>query len=182
MYHVFEKLVKWLAPVLSFTAEEAWHNFQKIDTSATVEPISIHLENFSQTPGQWENPSIATRMHELRQIRKLLTGAIELERSARTISSSLQAKLIIYVNSDWGYRLNDLDWSEFAIASQAIVVHAQAPANAFTLDEVKGVGVLVELAEGNKCARCWKILPEVGSQKNHDLCKRCDKVVNDDVS
>lgn len=178
MYQVFDRLVKWLAPVLSFTAEEAWHAFNKIDTKTTNNDLSIHLETFSESPRQWENPSLAARIDELRQIRKLLTGALELERSSRTIGSSLQAKVIIYINSDWGHRLDNVDWAEFAISSQTLIVHAQVPTNAFTLEEVKGIGVVVELAEGNKCARCWKILPEVGSQKNEDLCKRCDDVIN----
>lgn len=179
MHQVFEKLVKWLAPVLSFTAEEAWHTFKKVDTKTTNKPISIHLETYSEIPRQWENPSLASRFEELRQIRRLLTGALELERASKTIGSSLQAKVIIYINSEWGNRLDNVDWAEFAIASQTVIAHAQVPTNAFTLDDVKGVGAVVELAEGNKCSRCWKILPEVGQQTHEDLCKRCDTVINE---
>jgi isoleucyl-tRNA synthetase len=179
MHLVFKQLIKWLAPVLSFTAEEAWHAFKKIDTATTNEPLSIHLETFEEMPRQWGNPSLAARIEELRQIRKLLTGALELERASKTIGSSLQAKVIIYINSEWSNRLDNVDWAEFAIASQTVIVHAQVPTNAFTIDEVKGVGAVVEMAEGNKCSRCWKILPEVGSQSNNDLCKRCDTVINE---
>lgn len=173
MHHVFIHLSHWLAPVLSFTAEEAWHTYQGNDLS------SIHLQHFPTTPRQWENPSLAAKWEDLRNIRKVLTGALELERAAKTIGSSLQASVIMYVNTEWSGRLDNIDWAELAIASQLQIVHAQMPGNAFTLEEVRGIGVVIEIAEGQKCARCWKILPEVGSQKEPDLCKRCDEVINE---
>ena len=176
MHHVFMHLVHWLAPVLSFTAEEAWHAFQESE-----DPSSIHTQTFPEMPRQWENPSMAAKWEDLRNIRRALTGALELERAAKTIGSSLQASVIMYVSSEWSDRLDSIDWAELAIASQLVIVHAQMPANAFTLEDVRGIGVVVELAEGQKCGRCWKILPEVGAQREPDLCKRCDEVVHDHV-
>ncbi len=173
MHHVFSHLVHWLAPVLSFTVEEAWQSFQKSDN-----PSSIHAQRFPESPRQWDNPSIAARWEDLRNIRKVLTGALEVERSSKTIGSSLQAKLIMYVGKEWADCLAPIDWAELAIASQCIIVRAQMPANAFTLEEVKGISVVVEIAEGQKCGRCWKVLPEVGQGTSDDLCKRCDEVVN----
>jgi isoleucyl-tRNA synthetase len=177
MHHVFMHLVHWLAPVVSFTAEEAWHAYQECDENET--PSSIHTQHFPEAPRQWDNPSMAARWEDLRNIRRVLTGALELERAAKTIGSSLQASVVMYVSSEWSDRLNDIDWAELAIASQLVIVHAQMPANAFTLEDVRGIGVAVELAEGQKCGRCWKILPEVGSQREPDLCKRCDEVIHD---
>ena len=177
MHHVFTYLVHWLAPVLSFTAEEAWHAYQGCDENET--PSSIHTQRFPEAPRQWDNPSMAARWEDLRNIRRVLTGALELERAAKTIGSSLQASVVMYVSSEWSDRLNHIDWAELAIASQLVIVHAQMPANAFTLEDVRGIGVAVELAEGQKCGRCWKILPEVGSQRQPDLCKRCDEVIHD---
>jgi isoleucyl-tRNA synthetase len=174
MHHVFMHLVHWLAPVLSFTAEEAWHAFQECEN-----PSSIHTQLFPEMPRQWDNPSMAAKWEDLRNIRRVLTGALELERAAKTIGSSLQASVIMYVSSEWSDRLDNIDWAELAIASQLVIVHAQMPANAFTLEDVRGVGVVVELAEGQKCGRCWKILPEVGEQREPDLCKRCDEVIHD---
>ena len=176
MHHVFMHLVHWLAPVLSFTAEEAWHAFQESE-----DPSSIHTQTFPEMPRQLENPSMAAKWEDLRNIRRALTGALELERAAKTIGSSLQASVIMYVSSEWSDRLDSIDWAELAIASQLVIVHAQMPANAFTLEDVRGIGVVVELAEGQKCGRCWKILPEVGAQREPDLCKRCDEVVHDHV-
>lgn len=173
MNHVFNHLVRWLAPVLSFTAEEAWHAYQKSEN-----PTSIHTELFLESPRVWDNPSIAARWEDLRNIRRVLTGALEVERAARTIGSSLQAKLIMYVGKEWADTLASTDWAELAITSQCIIVRAQMPANAFTLEEVKGIGVVVEIAEGQKCGRCWKILPDVGQYTQNDLCKRCDDVIN----
>ncbi len=177
MHHVFMHLVHWLAPVLSFTAEEAWHAYQN-----TEEPSSIHVQQFPKAPRLWDNPSIAAKWEDLRSIRKVLTGALELERAAKTIGSSLQASVIMYVNLEWASRLDSIDWAELAISSQFVIVHAQMPANAFTLEDVKGIGVVIELAEGQKCARCWKILPEVGAQRHQDLCKRCDGVIHEHFS
>ncbi len=173
MHHVFTHLVHWLAPVLSFTAEEAWHTYQKSET-----PNSIHAQRFPKAPRQWDNPSIAARWEDLRNIRKVLTGALEVERAAKTIGSSLQASLIMYVGTEWADRLTSVDWAELAISSQCLLVRAQMPANAFTLEEVKGIGVVVEIAEGQKCGRCWKITREVGSGRRQDLCSRCDEVVH----
>lgn len=177
MNHVFTHLVHWLAPVLSFTAEEAWHAY--LDSES---PTSIHAQHFPVVPRQWDNPSIASKWEYLRNIRRVLNGALELERAAKTIGSSLQASVIMYASADWSDRLDNIDWAELAIASQFVIVHAQMPANAFTLEDVRGIGVVIELAEGQKCARCWKILPEVGSQRHEDLCKRCDEVIHDHFS
>lgn len=174
MHHVFMHLSHWLAPVLSFTAEEAWHAYVGNESS------SIHQQHFPEVSRQWENPSLATKWQDLRSIRKVLTGALELERAAKTIGSSLQASVIMYINAEWSDRLNNIDWAELSIASQVKIVHAQAPAAAFTLEEVRGIGVMIELAEGHKCARCWKISPEVGSQREPDLCLRCDEVIHAD--
>ena len=173
MNHVFNHLVRWLAPVLSFTAEEAWHAYQKSEN-----PTSIHTHLFLESPRIWDNPSIASRWESLRDIRRVLTGALEVERAARTIGSSLQAKLIMYVGKEWADTLASTDWAELAITSQCIIVRAQMPANAFTLEEVKGIGAVVEIAEGQKCDRCWKTLPEVGESNQNSLCKRCDEVIN----
>lgn len=177
MHHAFMHLVHWLAPVLSFTTEEAWHAYQECGENET--PSSIHTQCFPEVPRQWDNPSIAAKWEDLRNIRRVLTGALEVERAAKTIGSSLQASVIMYVSAEWSDRLNDIDWTELAIASQCVIVHAQMPANAFTLEDVRGIGVAVELAEGQKCGRCWKILPEVGLQREPDLCKRCDEVIHD---
>lgn len=173
MHHTFMHLIHWLAPVLSFTSEEAWHAHQESE-----EPSSIHAQLFPETPRQWENPSIASKWEDLRNIRRVLTGALEVERAAKTIGSSLQANVIMYVCSEWSDRLDNIDWAELAIASQLQIVHAQIPANAFTLEDVRGIGVAIEIAEGQKCNRCWKILKEVGSQREPDLCKRCDEVIH----
>jgi len=175
MHHVFNQLVLWLAPVLSFTAEEAWHAYQKSPT-----PSSIHTQCYPKLPEQWNDPAVAALWEELRNIRKVLTGALEVERAAKTIGSSLQAKLIIYVSEGWSDLWSKLDWAELAIASQCVIVRAQVPSNAFTLEEVKGIGVVVESADGQKCGRCWKILPEVGTGRLKDLCNRCDEVIHAD--
>lgn len=172
MHSILERLIRWIAPVLSFTAEEAWQTFEQNNNT------SIHLQNFCFVNAEWKNDKVAEKFQELRKIRKILTGAIELERAAKTIGSSLQSKVVLYINSEWGQKLDNIDWSELAIASQVFIVHSQVPTNAYTVDDLKGVGAVVELADGNKCERCWKILPEVGKQTHSDLCKRCDEAIS----
>lgn len=170
MHHIFECLTHWLAPVLSFTAEEAWMmRHQKHDDS-------IHLQQFPSIPEEWHNHHVVEYWETVRQIRSVITGALEIERAAKTIGSSLQASVAIYVTNDLAKILNGIDLAEMSITSTASLITAQPPASAFTLEGVPDVGVIVNAAEGTKCLRCWKILPEVQDNEHH-LCNRCEEVV-----
>ena len=97
-------------------------------------------------------------------MRRVVTGALEIERAHKRIGSSLEAAPVVYVSDpDLFAALVDIDLAEIAITSAATLVRRRRPADAFRLDDVKGVAVEVRLAEGTKCARSWKILPSVGS-------------------
>ena len=101
---------------------------------------------------------------KVRNIRRVVTGALEIERAHKRIGSSLEAAPLVYVSDpDLFAALVDIELAEVAITSHAILVEAEGPPEAFRLDDVKGVAVEVRLAEGRKCARSWKILPSVGS-------------------
>ena len=95
------------------------------------------------------------------------------------IGASLEAAPILYVEHEGDVRLlADVDLAEIAITSDAKIVHGPAPNGAFRLNDVAGAAVVFAHAEGNKCARCWMILPEVGSHAEHpDLCNRCTDAV-----
>jgi isoleucyl-tRNA synthetase len=155
---LFRTTVLWLAPMLPFTAEEAWL------ARYPSEDGSVHLELFPEVPSSWRDEALAEKWRKVRNVRRVVTGAIEIERAGKRIGSSLEAAPIVYVSDpDLFGALVDIDLAEVAITSTATLVEGDGPPEAFRLDEVKGVAVEVALAEGTKCARSWKILASVGS-------------------
>lgn len=173
MAAVFDHLVLWLAPFLSFTCEEAWlarHN--------NPAEGSVHLQLLPETPEAWSNDALGAKWNEVRNLRRVVTGAMELARNEKKIGSSLQAHPKIYLKAEQKNLLAGLDLAELSISSGATLNVGDVPATAFTLKEVDGIGVLVEVATGEKCERCWQVLPEVGEHKDHpDLCHRCHDAV-----
>ncbi|MEM1284575.1 MAG: isoleucine--tRNA ligase [Pseudomonadota bacterium] len=153
-----DALVKWLAPLLPFTMEEVWLARHGDDAA------SVHLQAYPDIPSDWRDEELAGRWKTIRQVRRVVTGALEIERREKRIGSSLEAAPAIHIaDEDLFNRVKDVDWADVAIASQASVHHGAAPTHAFSLDDVHGIGVVPGTAKGRKCARSWKILPEVGS-------------------
>jgi isoleucyl-tRNA synthetase len=166
MAHIFDCLVTWLAPVLCFTAEEAW--------AARGHKDSVHLEGFAETPEAWRNDELAAAWDRLRAIRGVVTGALEKDRADKKIGASLQSAPILFVETAEDMSLlSGVDLAEILITSGARLREEAVPRDAFTLPEVPGIGVATPLAEGDKCERCWRILPEV----KDDLCARCTDAV-----
>jgi isoleucyl-tRNA synthetase len=156
--HLFRATVTWLAPMLPFTAEEAW-----LARYPSPEG-SVHLELFPEVPSAWRDEALAEKWRKVRNVRRVVTGALEIERAHKRIGSSLEAAPVIYVSDpDLFAAVVDVDFAEVAISSDYTLVEGEGPPEAFRLDEVKGVAVVVKLAQGRKCARSWKILPSVGS-------------------
>jgi isoleucyl-tRNA synthetase len=154
--HLFRSTVTWLAPMLCFTVEEAW---LARDPAAT----SVHLEPFPEVPAAWRDDALAEKWRKLRSLRRVVTGALELERAAKRIGSSLEAAPIIHVaDADLFTAAVDADLAELCITSAATLVEGDGPASAFRLDDVRGVAVEPRRAEGRKCARSWKITEAVG--------------------
>jgi isoleucyl-tRNA synthetase len=160
--YLFRSIVTWLAPVLSFTAEEAW-------TSRYRDAVtSVHLELFQKTLAGWRNDALATKWETIRGVRSVVTGALEVERAAKRIGSSLEASPIVYLTDRATLgTLFDVDLAEVCITSNYEVREGEAPPDAFRLPNVPGVAVVVEKAAGTKCARSWKILPTVGEDKEY---------------
>ncbi len=181
---LFSCLTAWLAPNLCFTAEEAWQTRREevdTETQAAMEK-SVHLRHFPTIPEEWCDFTLAEKWEQLRNIRRVVTGAVERERAEKRLGSSLQACPILYIESSLAPLFDAVDWAEIAITSAAQWRVAAPPQAAFTLADVPGVAVVVDSAAGEKCARCWKILPEVGppspGSPNHlDLCHRCREAV-----
>jgi isoleucyl-tRNA synthetase len=156
--HLFRATVTWLAPMLPFTAEEAWL------ARYPSQEGSVHLESFPELPSAWRDEALAEKWRKVRTVRRVVTGALEIERAHKRIGSSLEAAPVVYVSDpDLFAALVDVDLAEVAITSAATLVQGDGPPDAFRLDDVKGVAVEVRLAQGKKCARSWKILPSVGS-------------------
>jgi isoleucyl-tRNA synthetase len=156
--HLFRATVTWLAPMLPFTTEEAW-----LARYPSAEG-SVHLELFPEIPSAWRDDALAEKWRKVRTVRRVVTGALEIERAHKRIGSSLEAAPIIYVSDpDLFAAVVDVDFAEVAITSDYTLVEGDGPPEAFRLDDVKGVAVEVRPAQGRKCARSWKILPSVGS-------------------
>jgi isoleucyl-tRNA synthetase len=155
---VFESLTAWLAPMLCFTMEEAWLN------RFPSERDSVHLRQFPEMPITWCDEKLADKWRIVRQVRRVVTGALEIERKEGRIGSSLEAAPKVYVaDRELRAALSGVDLAEIAITSGARLLLGEGPGDAFRLDEVKGVAVMFERAKGTKCARSWKILEQVGA-------------------
>lgn len=164
---LFDCLVKWLAPMLPFTMEEAWgHRHPGGD--------SVHLELFPEVPAAWTDAALAAKWAHVIKVRRVITGALEIERAAKTIGSSLEAAPVVYVtDAALAAALENVDLAEIAITSAANLVTAEGPAEAFRLDGVSGVAVVPAKAEGRRCARSWRITADVGSDPAYpELSKR----------
>ncbi|WP_457662029.1 isoleucine--tRNA ligase [Sinorhizobium medicae] len=154
---VFDCLVTWLAPMLPFTAEEAW-------LSRNPQAVSVHLEQFPEVPAKWRNDALAEKWRKIREVRKVVTGALEIERKEKRIGSSLEAAPVVHVaDPDLLGALDGQDFAEICITSAIEIDGGEGPAGAFTLPEVAKVRVVPKLAEGRKCARSWRITTDVGS-------------------
>ena len=176
MNEIFVCLTHWLAPVLSFTAEEAWlsypFNFAK---------TSIHLELFPEIAAEWHNEELEKKWNVIQSLRKTVTESIEVERSAKTIGSSLECEIYIYSNDLNNIKLfESLDLAEIAIVSKASIINAQVPSNANVNEEIN-IGVVVKKVAGIKCDRCWKISTEIANYDTEfgqaNLCQRCKEAV-----
>lgn len=165
---LFHRLTTWLAPILVFTMEEVWLERYK-ETDA-----SIHLVDMPETPLSWRDTKLAEKWAVVRQVRRVVTGALEVERTNKVIGASLEAAPIVYVSADVAAVLETVMFDDLCITSGITVSAEVAPDHAFKLDDVAGVAVVFAQADGNKCQRCWKILPDVGTHKHEGVCGRCD--------
>ncbi len=170
LHHLHHCLVAWFAPILAFTAEEAWlARYPSADGS-------VHLEDFPTLPADWQDDALAAKWARIRTIRRVLTGALEKARAEGRIGASLQAAPVLHLpEADLGL-LDEEGWASVGIVSALRLSAAAPPADAHRLDGVEGVAVVFAPAPGEKCARCWRVLPEVG-QAGRPLCRRCEAVV-----
>jgi len=159
--HLHRCLATWLAPVLCFTAEEAW-------SARFGEGESVHLQTFPDIPALWHDAALAARWDRIREIRREVTTGIEQLRASGEIGASLQAAVALGLHPAEAGLLPAAEWQDLAIVSELELSHSEAP-----------VTVSVMLAAGSKCVRCWRVLTEVGSVAAHPgLCVRCADAVD----
>jgi len=163
LFHITRNLLKWLAPFLSFTAEEAWASFPH--GSENKSKGSIFVEEFGTFPDIAKGTELLAKWNRIREIRSEVTKAIEIEREAGHVGSSLQAELTIKVdNVDFAilHSLED-DLRFVTITSSANIELSSA-----------GLEVLVRASQYKKCGRCWHHTADVGADPAHpELCGRC---------
>ncbi|WP_111428216.1 isoleucine--tRNA ligase [Rhodobacteraceae bacterium DSL-40] len=166
---LFHRLTAWFAPILCFTMEDVWlERFPGEDSS-------VHLTDFPETPVDWRDDANAARWETIRAARRVVTGALEVERREKRIGASLEAAPVVHVTDPAALELlRSVPFHDLCITSTVTLTDAPAPEGAFTLDDVAGIAVVPALADGAKCARCWKILPDVGSHTHPQTCARCN--------
>ncbi|MBX4860351.1 isoleucine--tRNA ligase [Rhizobium bangladeshense] len=158
---IFDCMVTWLAPMLPFTTEEAW-------LSRNPSAVSVHLEQFATVSPEWRNDALAEKWRKIRAVRSVVTGALEIERKDKRIGSSLEAAPVVHIaDPELLKALEGQDFTEVCITSAIEVKAGEGPVDAFRLAEVPQVSVVPKLAEGEKCARSWRITRDVGSDPDY---------------
>ncbi|MBU6474761.1 MAG: isoleucine--tRNA ligase, partial [Alphaproteobacteria bacterium] len=162
--HVFNFLVHWLAPVLSYTAEEAWLAYKGLGMDDENE--SIHLSSYPQAPAAWHQPALDDKWQKILAVRGEITKALEVAREQKTIGGALEAAATFRAaDTALAQILKSVDMAEICITS------------GFSIETGDG-GITVAKASGEKCARCWKYTEDVGADARHPaLCARCSGVV-----
>ena len=171
---LFDHLTAWLAPVLCFTAEEAWlaHHPNRGPGN------SVHLRTYPDVPATWADNALNAKWSKVRSVRRVITGALEVARANKEIGASLQAHPVVYADADLRDAVADMDMATLCITSGITFADSDAPADAYRLEDVAGVAVIIEKASGEKCERCWKVLDEIGTDSEHEtLCHRCADAV-----
>ncbi|PSL20977.1 isoleucine--tRNA ligase [Shimia abyssi] len=170
---LYHRLTTWLAPILVFTMEEVW-----LERFGDAES-SVHLEDFPETPADWLNEPLAAKWAKVRGVRRVVTAALEVQRTEKVIGASLEAAPVVHVrDSDVLEALKSVTFEDVCITSAVELSGDPSPAEAFRLPEADGVGVVFEKAEGAKCQRCWKILPDVGNHTHDGVCGRCNDALS----
>jgi len=169
---LFHRLTTWLAPILTFTMEEVWLERFPGDAS------SVHLIDIPNTPKDWLNVPLAEKWTRVRRARRVVTAALEVQRTDKVIGASLEAAPVVHVrDADTLSALKSVAFEDICITSDIVLTGDPLPKEAFRLPEVEGIGVVFEKAEGEKCQRCWKILPDVGQHAHPGTCKRCNSAL-----
>ena len=168
---LFHRLTTWLAPILVVTMEEVWLD------RFPGEDSSVHLQDIPETPADWRDAALAAKWAEVRRVRRVVTAALEVQRRDKVIGASLEAAPLVQI-ADPGLAgvIRGVAMDDICITSGLSVMEMEPQDDAFRLDD-PAIGVVFHRADGEKCQRCWKILPDVGSHAHPGVCGRCDSAL-----
>jgi len=173
MYRILEALTRLIAPVLSFTAEEIWSHLPGRREE------SVHLARFPEFVGSYRDAELEERFEELLTVRSDVAKALELARNDKIIGHSLDARVLLAVpEGPWRTLLDRYreDLAAMFIVSQVDLVAAVDGGR--SAENVPGMQVGVEKAQGDKCERCWNYSTTVGDSVDHPtVCARCRGVL-----
>ena len=140
---------------------------------------SVHLQDIPETPKDWRDGDLATKWDTIRRARRVVTAALEVQRQEKVIGASLEAAPVVYVeDADSLALLNTVPFEDLCITSAITLSADPAPADAFMVTETPGVAVVFQKADGEKCQRCWKILPDAGAHAHSGVCGRCNDALS----
>ena len=158
---IFDCLVTWMAPMLPFTMEESW-------LSRYRDEKSVHLVQFADVDIAWIDNALADKWVRIKTVRRVVTGALEVERREKRIGSSLEAAPVVYIDdAELLSLVSDMNFADICITSDIDIQSGQAPDGAFVLEDAPSIGVVPELAMGQKCARSWRVTKDVGSDADY---------------
>ncbi|MBI4690015.1 MAG: isoleucine--tRNA ligase [Nitrospirae bacterium] len=179
---VLVTMTKLMAPVISFTAEEIWSFLNsKLKTQNSKLEESIFLSNFPEVEERFLNPALEEKWGKLIAIRNEVNKALEIKRQDRFIGNALEAKVILYLpDQEFGLLKEYIEFlpSLFIVSGAGIRPLSEKSEGGYESEEVKGMSVILERAEGGKCERCWNRRIAVGTFSDApELCERCYNVV-----
>lgn len=163
---VFDFVIRWLSPILVFTCEEAW--------VSVYGKSSVHLQFYEKTEEIWFNEKVSQKMEKLKTVRKVVTEALEIARQNKIIGSSLQSSVSVCDKEKSIAEKDVALLEELSIVSSLKLVNDLNEADAYVSQDCKNILVKIELAEGEKCERCWKVFPYL---ENGGICERCKSVL-----
>ncbi|ABK44648.1 Isoleucyl-tRNA synthetase [Magnetococcus marinus MC-1] len=175
MHHMLETLVRLMAPVMAFTAEEVWHYM------AGEREASVHLAAFPKEHPEWYDDALAKRWERYRQVRAEVYKSLEKDRVEKRVGSFMQSTVTLYCSEELAEFLSQFSAQNsrlFIVSRVDIKPLAEAPAEAVVSEEITGLKVLTGVSGSDKCVRCWNFDPGVGAHDDHpELCPRCREVV-----
>ncbi|MDD5154674.1 MAG: isoleucine--tRNA ligase [Desulfovibrionales bacterium] len=176
MFYILDTLVRLMAPILSFTAEEIWQYMP--ETAGREE--GIHLAGFASLPPEFKDAALAAKWEKLLAVRAGATRALEVARREKVIGHTLSAAVRFYpAPEDYSFLSENAELLRtILIVSQFGVAEGPAPAGSYVAEEISGLSIVVSPAKGTKCERCWTVSESVGTFTDHPtICVRCREVV-----
>jgi isoleucyl-tRNA synthetase len=170
LYDVLDVLVRLMAPICSFTADEIWRFMPGDDRTP-----SVFLAGMPEVPTEWLDDAVATRFEHLLGVRAAITKAIEEARTAGGVKRAGEVRVSLMTPNGSREGLDPAELGELALVSGVeLVASLDAPESPV----LAGARVAVARAEGEKCPRCWIVRPPAGASEHPALCARCLDVVS----